>query len=285
MSSTLVKAAVEQGRIFLANSKQVSIQDPLFEARLFMQSVLDVTAAQYILKCDDAISSEDYSRYMSYIEQRATGKPVAYILGKTGFWTLELMTNSHTLIPRSETELLVEWAISLTLYEKARVLDLGTGTGAIALSLASEKQSWQVYGVDRIQGAVHLAEQNAKLNGLSAQFLQSDWFSVFEQDKLGFDLIVSNPPYVEESSEYLHQGDLRFEPRSALVAANSGLADIKQIVAQSPQYLNAGGWLGIEHGFEQHNAVQTLLDESGFSAIKTIKDLNNLPRVTVGQFR
>ncbi len=288
----LIREAVARGKDILLKAQQmpqaqgehsVALQDAVFEAKLLMQSLLDISPAQYILASDDLLPDALQDTYFSYIQQRSRGRPVAYILGKTGFWTLDLLSNEHTLIPRADTEALVEWAINLNIAEQSQVLDLGTGTGAIALAIAKERPRWQVTGLDRIEGAVALAKQNAAMNKLSVSFMQSDWFSVLDTETpKAFDLIVSNPPYVEPDSKYLRQGDLRFEPHSALIAENNGMADIQKIVEQAPLHLNSKGWLLIEHGFEQAHAVQTLFSKHGFSSIETKCDLNLQPRVTGG---
>jgi len=220
------------------------------------------------------------------IQRRLQGEPVAYLTGHREFWTLTLEVSPDTLIPRPDTELLVEVALELMAErssEKLNVVDLGTGTGAIALAIASEQPQWQIIGLDRIPAAVALALRNqAQLQIPNARFLESDWFSALGQQR--FDLIVSNPPYIEQQDPHLEQGDVRFEPRSALVADDNGLSDIKNIIAQAPGYLAAQGWLLFEHGYQQAEAVRNLLTEHGFVEVKTRNDLAGHERATLGQW-
>ncbi|MFP5340520.1 MAG: peptide chain release factor N(5)-glutamine methyltransferase, partial [Gammaproteobacteria bacterium] len=207
-------------------------------------------------------------RFAADLARRRRGEPVAYILGRQGFWSLELEVAAETLIPRPDTELLVETALQLLPATPARVLDLGTGTGAIALALAAERPMWQVRGVDRIDAAVALAERNRLRLGLgNVSFTRSDWFSELSGER--FQLIVSNPPYIPASDPHLQQGDVRFEPQSALVAGVDGLDDIRTIIAQAPGHLTSGGWLLLEHGYDQAGAVRALLAAHGFEACES----------------
>lgn len=219
------------------------------------------------------------------VERRLAGEPIAYIIGSREFWSLELEVSPDTLIPRPDTELLVEIGLELLQLVLApqQVLDLGTGTGAIALALASEKPDWQFCGVDRVPEAVALARHNQqKLQLTNARFLESDWFSALDDEK--FHLIVSNPPYIDNNDEHLQQGDVRFEPRSALVAGNQGLQDYQEIIAMAADYLSHQGWLLFEHGYEQAEAVRNLLSERGFVEVQTRCDLAGHERATLGQW-
>ncbi|MFZ5958044.1 peptide chain release factor N(5)-glutamine methyltransferase [Pseudomonas sp. QL9] len=228
------------------------------------------------------VDSEAHERFDRWLERRRAGEPVAYILGRQGFWSLDLEVAPHTLIPRPDTELLVESALALVPASPARVLDLGTGTGAIALALACERLSWQVLGVDRIPEAVVLAERNRERLRLSnVAFRQSHWFSAVEGER--FALIVSNPPYIPSSDPHLGEGDVRFEPKSALVAGADGLDDIRLIARQAPQHLDAGGWLLLEHGYDQAAAVRDLLVQNGFVEVESRRDLGGHERITLGR--
>jgi release factor glutamine methyltransferase len=234
--------------------------------------------------CDKLVTAEEEMIFNELFARRLKGEPIAYILGQQEFWDLTLNTAHHTLIPRADTETLIEWVLELadSLPEQAEVIDLGTGTGAIALSLANEFQHWNVQGVDLIPQAVELAQQNAKLNQLEhVRFFQSSWFDQVDGQ---FDLIVSNPPYIDPDDEHLAQGDVRFEPKSALVAENKGLADLELIADQSREYLLQGGWLLMEHGYDQQDAVQQLLIRLGYQQVSTRIDLGGNPRITGGQF-
>jgi release factor glutamine methyltransferase len=227
------------------------------------------------------------SQFEQGVNQRLAGMPLAFIIGTQAFWTLELEVDSCTLIPRQDTEILVDAALELSFAsnssssDRTKVLDLGTGTGAIALALAKERPAWNVMGVDRIAAAVALAKRNATRNGIKAAFVQSDWFSAVKGKQ--FNLVVSNPPYVETNSVYLTQGDLRFEPASALSSGEDGLNDIRIIIEQSLVHLHPSGWLVMEHGAAQAQAISDLLRQQGYVQIVTKTDYNDLARVTLAQ--
>lgn len=221
--------------------------------------------------------------FAALLERRRAGEPVAYLLGRQGFWSLDLEVAPHTLIPRPDTELLVETALALGPGGPARVLDLGTGTGAIALALACERPAWQVLGVDRVTEAVQLAERNRARLGLgNARFVESRWFSALAGER--FRMIVGNPPYIAAADRHLSEGDVRFEPASALVAGEDGLDDIRRIVAEAPEHLEAGGWLLLEHGYDQAEAVRALFAARGFAAVESRRDLGGHQRITLGQW-
>lgn len=223
------------------------------------------------------------ARFVADLARRRLGEPIAYILGRQGFWCLDLEVAPHTLIPRPDTELLVETALRLLPATPIDVLDLGTGTGAIALALAHDRPNWSVTGVDRIPEAVTLAARNAaRLQLANARFLESQWFSALGGQR--YAMIVSNPPYVRACDPHLRQGDLRFEPGSALVAGEDGLADIRQIVSSAPDHLSLGGWLLLEHGYDQADDVRRLLAARGFADVDSCKDLGGHERVSLGRW-
>ncbi|KWV75040.1 peptide chain release factor N(5)-glutamine methyltransferase [Pseudomonas paracarnis] len=228
------------------------------------------------------VSSEDALTFAGYLQRRRSGEPVAYILGQQGFWKLDLEVAPHTLIPRPETELLVEAALELLPATPVQILDLGTGSGAIALALASERPAWQVTAVDRVLEAVALAERNRqRLHLNNATVLNSHWFSALQGHR--FDLIISNPPYIADNDPHLAAGDVRFEPASALVAGHDGLDDLRLITQESPDHLNDGGWLLLEHGYDQAQAVRDLLLNQGFDGVHSRIDLGGHERITLGR--
>lgn len=229
------------------------------------------------------VSTEAAQAFEGYLKRRRTGEPVAYILGQQGFWNIDLEVATHTLIPRPETEMLVETALELVPGAiPHRLLDLGTGTGAIALSLAKDRPQWTVTAVDRVEEAVELAERNRqRLHLDNARVLQSHWFSAVEGQR--FDVILSNPPYIASSDPHLVEGDVRFEPSSALVSGADGLDDLRFIASQAPGHLEAGGWLLLEHGYDQGPAVRELLNRHGFEQIQTRRDLGDHERITFGR--
>ncbi|CAM3660910.1 peptide chain release factor N(5)-glutamine methyltransferase [Pseudomonas wadenswilerensis] len=228
------------------------------------------------------VSSEAALTFADYLQRRRAGEPVAYILGQQGFWNLDLEVAPHTLIPRPETELLVETALQLLPASAVKLLDLGTGTGAIALALASERPLWQVTAVDRVLEAVALAERNRQrlqLNNVTVR--SSHWFDALAGEC--YDLIISNPPYIAAADPHLVAGDVRFEPSSALVSGEDGLDDLRSIISQAPEHLLPGGWLLLEHGYDQAAAVRELLAKHDFEQIESRLDLNAHERITLGR--
>lgn len=281
-------------------SGQSDSESAKLDAQLLLGHVLKKDRTWLFTWDDVEVGLADQDAFGSLVSRRFIGEPIAHIIATREFWGLQLECNASTLIPRPETELLIEQALQLGLPENARVLDLGTGTGAIALALASERPDWHIQAVDFSDKAVALAQKNRDRHSLTnVEIFRSNWFASVRVEKLGsesnvtnstltpifpiFDLIVSNPPYIDPESHHLNQGDLRFEPQSALVADNSGMADIEQIVSEASNYLNPEGWLILEHGFDQEQRVQDCFIKAGFQQIQTIKDLAGLPRVTLGQ--
>jgi release factor glutamine methyltransferase len=229
------------------------------------------------------LTSEQFKAYSQMIAKRQNGTPVAHVIGEREFWSLPFIVNDSTLIPRPDTEILVETALNLSVRVNAKVLDLGTGTGAIALALASERPKWRITAIDNVPAAVELAKANRdNLTLPDVEIIQSDWFSAVEQRD--FDLIVSNPPYIDEADEHLHLGDVRFEPQSALTASNEGYADLYYIAAQARVHLLPGGYLLLEHGYEQAIKVREKLIELGYQNVATVRDFGSNDRCTLGQW-
>lgn len=228
------------------------------------------------------LSEAEQTEFDALFERRKNGEPVAHLTGTREFWSLPLKVDASTLIPRPETELLVETALELCPQETLRALDLGTGTGAIALALASEKPGWRIVAAEKSAEAVALAEKNRRALKLDkVQILQSDWFAQIPPQQ--FDLILSNPPYIDAADPHLEEGDVRFEPRSALVAAREGLVDIEWIAQKSIEYLQPGGWLIVEHGWQQAEAVRKIFAAAGLNNIESRKDYSGWERLTLGQ--
>lgn len=231
---------------------------------------------------EKCLTEDQQLQFDALLSERLKGKPVAHLLGRREFWGLMFEVDASTLIPRPDTETLVEAALALELPVEAQVIDLGTGTGAIAMALASEKPSWKILAVDQSAEAVALAQRNQhNLNLSNVTVIASDWFQTVENT--GYHLIVSNPPYIDAKDPHLIEGDVRFEPLTALVAEDEGLADIRHILQKSKDYLLPQGWLLIEHGYRQGEAVHQLFSQFGYQHIKTLQDFGYNDRVTLGQ--
>ena len=254
------------------------------DAELLLADVLGITRTHIMMFPERELTHGQQQLFFDNVTRRAGGEPLSYITGRQGFWTLDLQVSPDVLVPRPETELLVETVLQLLPADQScRVLDLGTGSGAIALSIASEREHWQVTATDESAAALANAETNARNNGLAGKvvFLSGSWFDALNQSDR-FDLIVSNPPYLADDDPHLQQGALPFEPVTALVAEDAGLADLDAITRQAPDFLVPGGVLLVEHGCEQGADVRGLFSQAGFSDIRTLQDLAGLDRVTLG---
>jgi|TARA_R110001592_G_scaffold19830_2_gene80822 release factor glutamine methyltransferase len=275
-----VAHTLEQAIAAGADLLALSSESAKLDAQVLLLHILQKPRSYLFTWPEHALSDEQQSQFNVFIQRRLKGEPVAHITGLREFWSLSLEVNATTLIPRPDTETLVEQALEIALPATAKVLDLGTGTGAIALALGSEMPNWQITAVDRVSDAVALATRNQQRLAINnVHVKQSNWFSELHGEK--FNLIVTNPPYIESSDIHLNQGDVRFEPLSALVADDCGMSDIKQIITQSRDYLSSNGYLLIEHGFEQGEAVRHFFEKMAFVNIKTVKDLGNNDRVTL----
>ncbi|WP_109078832.1 peptide chain release factor N(5)-glutamine methyltransferase [Aggregatibacter kilianii] len=284
------------------------------DAQVLLQWVTQKSRAAILAFGETALDEKTLEKLTALLSRRLQGEPIAYLLGEKEFWSLPLNVSAETLIPRPDTEILVERAVAIAMSkmnllqrnrqisppqpsaappvnggseDKFRILDLGTGTGAIALALASElkplaqKQQikLEIIGVDLMPDVVALAASNAEKNQLEVTFLQSRWF---ENVAGSFDLIVSNPPYIDEKDEHLAQGDVRFEPLSALVAGEEGYADLRHIITNAPKFMQANGYLLVEHGWQQGEKVRSIFLENCWSAVETLRDYGNNERVTLG---
>lgn len=255
-----------------------------FDAEVLLLHVLGKTRSWLIAHGEDPLSPELADKYAAWVTRREAGEPVAYIVGRRGFWSLDLEVTPATLIPRPETELLVELALQrLAPQTPSRVLDLGTGSGAIALAVAYERPRAYIIAVDASAEALEVARRNAvNLDIANVAFLRGDWFAPVTSER--FDLIVSNPPYIESGDPHLVQGDLRFEPPQALSSGEDGLDDIRRIVGEASAHLVSSGWLLCEHGWTQGEAVRTLFHKSGFTDIFTATDIEQRDRVSGGRW-
>lgn len=254
---------------------------PKLDAEVLLGFVLGQSRTYLYTWPERELSATQQSLLEELVARRASGTPVAYLVGEREFWSLPLQVNEHTLIPRPETELLVEQALA-RLPRSGRALDLGTGTGAIALALVSERPDAEIWAVDASREALKVARANVERLGLPVQLVHSDWFAQVSGQR--FHLIVSNPPYIAEADPHLGQGDVRFEPLTALASGRDGLTDIRQIVARAPAHLHPGGWLLFEHGYDQGAPVRELLTRAGFSSVETVQDYGGNDRVTLGQW-
>lgn len=262
--------------------QQCRKQEASLEARLLLQHILNVNRAWLIAHDIDFVEENAQIAFEALVARRINGEPIAYILGERDFYGLPLKVTSDTLIPRPDTETLVEAALAKIPDNKtSSILDLGTGTGAVALAIAKYRKNAEVLAVDASEAALAIAQENGKhLNIPNVKFILSDWFNALE--KKCFDVIVSNPPYIEQEDVHLSQGDLRFEPLSALASGEDGLDDIRQIIQHAPTHLNPKGWLMLEHGYHQASAVRDLLEQTGFVEVASVLDLAGIQRVTIG---
>ena len=253
------------------------------DAALLLAHALGKSRSWLFAHADDALGEAEAARFDVLLARRAAGEPVAYLTGWRGFWTLELAVTPATLVPRPETELLVDLALArLPVDAPVRVADLGTGSGAIALAIASERPRAQVLATDASSAALDVARGNAARNGIgNVAFRLGSWLQPLGEDT--FDLIASNPPYIAEGDPHLAQGDLRFEPAMALSCGADGLDAIRVIVRDAPACLRRGGWLLLEHGWEQGDAVRALLAAAGFADVATERDLEQRDRVSLGR--
>ena len=266
----------------LADALALPANEARIEAAMLLCRALgDVSRAWLIAHEQDVSSPEQHAAFDMLLQRRLAGEPLAYILGEREFYGLNFNITPAVLIPRPETELLVELALQ-RLPQHGRVLDLGTGSGAIALTLAHERPDAQATAVDASKAALEVARENVKrLELRNAHLLHSDWFSALTGES--YDLIVSNPPYVAAADPHLQQGDLRFEPISALASGRDGLDAIRSIVIEAGSHLNAGGWLLFEHGYDQAVAARILLLQAGFTEVFSTKDLSGIERVSGGR--
>lgn len=253
---------------------------PRLDVEVLLCHCLGCDRSRLFARPEQAVEADALRSFEALLARRRQGEPIAHLTGEREFWSLALKVTPDTLIPRPDTELLVEAALARWPAARARVLDLGTGTGAIALALAAERPGWTLVAVDSNPGAVALARENAARHGLGRVRIRvSDWFQAVEGP---FDLIVANPPYIAAHDHHLGQGDVHFEPASALVSGDGGLDDLAHIIGAGMDHLASAGLLMVEHGADQGDAVRRLFTETGYRGVETLRDLAGLERVTLG---
>ncbi|RRA92601.1 peptide chain release factor N(5)-glutamine methyltransferase [Aeromonas veronii] len=261
-------------------------ESPRADADVLLCHLLDCRRSYLMTWPERELDATQQATLQGWLARRLNGEPIAHLVGEREFWSLPLKVSPATLIPRPDTEVLVEQALTRIPQGPCAVLDLGTGTGAIALALKSDRPEIDVWAVDRMADAAALARENSAALGLPIEVRDGSWFEPLgEPDRDNtprFAVIVSNPPYIDGADPHLEQGDVRFEPRSALVADDAGLADIRHIVAHAPAYLLADGWLLLEHGWDQGEAVRQLLRDGGYREVATVRDYGDNDRVTLG---
>ncbi|WP_201511946.1 peptide chain release factor N(5)-glutamine methyltransferase [Psychrobacter alimentarius] len=287
MTSMTVRQIKQQiGQLTNGNT---SSQIPSFWLTDWLLHVIDKPALFLITDESYALTEDEQKQFNAGVTKMQQGTPLAYLTGQQAFWSLSFTVNEHTLIPRPDTEIMIEQVLNWinaqpTSPSNKRLLDLGTGSGCIAISLTHElkNDNWQVVAVDLSAAALEVARHNALINKVgNIEFIQSSWYDKLStSDQHLFDVIVSNPPYIDEADEHLAQ--LKAEPISALSAPNHGLADIEHIIQQAPDYLRADGLLAIEHGFDQGVAVRQLFANNGFESVMTVQDYGGNDRVTLG---
>ena len=253
------------------------------DAELLLCETLNISRTHLATWPEKGLDEHEHRQYQALIERRSNGEPIAYILGSQDFWTLELITTPNVLIPRPETELLVEAALErLAEKQSATIIDIGTGSGAIALSIAKEKPSNTVIGTDISKAAISVAAQNKNMNNIdNTYFIHGKWSSNIKNESC--EMIVSNPPYIAQNDQHLTLGDIRFEPNIALVSGKTGFEDIDKIIQDSQRTLKKNGWLLFEHGWEQGPQSQQKLKQAGYQNVMLLKDLNGNDRVSIGQ--
>lgn len=261
-------------------------ESPRADADVLLCHLLGCRRSYLMTWPERELDAAQQATLQTWLARRLNGEPIAHLVGEREFWSLPLKVSPATLIPRPDTEVLVEQALTRIPQGPCAVLDLGTGTGAIALALKSERPEIDVWAVDRMADAAALARENSATLGLPIEVRDGSWFEPLgEPDRDNtprFAVIVSNPPYIDGADPHLEQGDVRFEPRSALVADDAGLADIRHIVAHAPAYLLTDGWLLLEHGWDQGEAVRQLLRDGGYREVATVRDYGDNDRVTLG---
>ncbi|MCW8962793.1 MAG: peptide chain release factor N(5)-glutamine methyltransferase [Gammaproteobacteria bacterium] len=262
---------------------QAHVEDPYTDSHVLMGHCLQKDRAWLLAHADDELQEHRAEEFVRLVEKRRQGVPVAHLTGSREFWSMEFKVTADTLIPRPETEHLIEQVLALPLPASGiRMLDFGTGSGVIAITVKKERPAWQVTAMDCSAAALQVARHNADRHNAAIDFIQACNLESFSEHR--FDLIVSNPPYIEENDPHLAQGDVRFEPQMALVSGSDGLDCIRSLVVDAPACLNPSAYLVMEHGYDQGNAVRELLNQQGYEKVQTHKDLGGHERITSAQW-
>jgi len=282
VSAATCDAALVRDAQRIAGALALSRREARLEAELLLAHALGITRTQLVAHPERAVDAVQASRYSEYLERRLGGEPIAYIVGEREFYGLSFEVTPAVLIPRPETELLVEMALQrIEPAAATRVLDVGTGSGCIAVSIAHLRPNTQVVATDVSQAALTVAEANALRHQAAVEFRLGDCYAPVADAQ--FDLIVTNPPYVAEGDPHLDRGDLRYEPQRALVSGPDGLTLLRRLVAQAPRHLHAGGWLLVEHGHDQAEPMRELFEAAGLGDLRCVRDLAGLPRAAAGR--
>ena len=282
MALTITQALLRE-QADLVQTLNLESAEARIETQALLCHVLEASKAYLIAHREDNLTPAQESQFRALVERRLKGEPIAYILGEREFYSLPFKVTPAVLIPRPDTELLVELALAhISQDQPFQVLDLGTGSGAVAITIAKHRPFASVTAIDQSQEALSVARDNAaRLGTENITFLQSDWYQSISAQK--FDIIVSNPPYIAENDIHLQQGDLRFEPLTALASGDDGLSSIRTIVSGAKKHLISGGWLLFEHGYDQAEACRALLNKYGFLQTASVCDLSKIQRVTLGR--
>lgn len=288
-----IQQAIDWAKSELQNSDNPS-DSPKLDAECLLTEVLNKNRSYLYTWPEKTLEASQQNQFEQLVNQRLAGHPIAHLLGYKEFWGLDLQVTPDTLIPRPDTEILVEKALDIiqviqtnknhskTPPPPLQIIDLGTGSGAIACAIKSECPSCEVVATDFSKNALQIAKQNATTHNLDIEFYQGSWLEAVPE-KQSFDLILSNPPYIEDNDPHLQQGDVRFDPITALTSGSDGLDDIRQIASQTKRYLKTDGWVIIEHGYNQAQAVQQILHDNQFQAVASQQDYGGQPRITFGQ--
>ncbi len=281
--STTIRESLAAARATLESTSA----SPRLDAELLLAAALGKDRGWLYAHTDEALTPKQADIFRLLLARRAEGRPLAHLTGRREFWSLELQVNEHTLVPRPETELLVEAALErIPVGDPCSVLDLGTGSGAIAIALASECPAAAVTATDRSEAALEIAKANAAAHGAGrVRFLAGDWYAALDDSCAPFDMIVSNPPYIAADETELTDPELAFEPADALYSGRDGLNAIREIVAGAGAWLKPDGWLLLEHGFAQGDAVGGLLATAGFYSVDNVRDLAGHPRLSLGRWK